>query len=385
MPARDAAIRVGHSWFTSCKLAFMEILKRSQAELVQRIIENMHAAVILLDDSLRLIYINPAGEMLFGISAQRATGLNARELFLNGDLLGALREVLQSGHPVTERELALRLNNRRQITVDLTAIPLSEPNRRRELLVEMAQVDRQLRIIREESLIAQSHATRALVRGLAHEIKNPLGGLRGAAQLLERELPEEELREYTRIIISEADRLQALMNQMLGPNALPRKRAINVHEVLERVRQVVQAEVSSGVVIRRDYDPSIPELMADPDQLIQAVMNLVRNAAQAVGDHGEITLRTRTLRQYTIGHTRHKLVAKIDVIDNGPGIEKDMKENIFLPMVTGRPDGTGLGLPIAQSLINLNGGLIECQSEPGKTVFTVLLPLAAEEEATRAG
>jgi two-component system nitrogen regulation sensor histidine kinase GlnL len=206
--------------------------------------------------------------------------------------------------------------------------------------------------------------------------------LRGAAQLLERELHNEELKEYTNIIISEADRLQALMNQMLGPNTLPSQRELNIHEPLERVRQVVAAELSDSIHIIRDYDPSIPEIYADMDQLIQALMNLVRNAAQAVGDEGEIILRTRALRRYTIGHTLHKLVVRIDIIDNGPGISEEMRESLFLPMITGRSEGTGLGLPIAQSLINLNGGLIEWESQPGKTVFTVLLPVAAENEGT---
>jgi two-component system nitrogen regulation sensor histidine kinase GlnL len=265
------------------------------------------------------------------------------------------------------------------MTVDCTVTPISEPQHK-ELLVELLHVDRHLRIIREENLLAQHQATRALARGLAHEIKNPLGGLRGAAQLLERELNNEALKEYTGIIIGEADRLQNLVNRMLGPNTLPQKRLINIHQVLEHVRSLVSAEAPPGVHIVRDYDPSIPELNADPDQLIQAVLNIVRNAVQAVGDHGEITLRTRTLRQYTIGQRRHKLVIRIDVIDNGPGIPPDMMESIFYPMVTGRPEGTGLGLPIAQFLISQHGGLIECASRPGFTTFTLLLPLESDDE-----
>ncbi len=360
----------------------MERKSRSHAQVIQRVIENLHTAVLLLDPKLRITYLNPAGEMLFGISARRVVGVTAPEIIAHQELLAAMVEALASGHPFTERELVLQIGTRGRVTVDLTAIPLSDPHRPCELLVEISQVDRQLRIIREEGLLAQSQATRALVRGLAHEIKNPLGGLRGAAQLLDRELQSPELQEYTRVIISEADRLQSLMNRMLGPNALPQKRPLNIHEVLERVRQVVGAEVPPGVVIQRDYDPSIPEINADGDLLIQATMNLVRNAAQAVGEGGEITLRTRTLRHYTIGHTLHKLVARIDVIDNGPGVDKEMRENIFLPMVTGRPDGTGLGLPIAQSLINLHGGLIECDSQPGRTVFTMLVPLNPEDGHT---
>lgn len=350
-----------------------------QGASLQRILENMHTSVLLLDSALRLRFINPAGEMLFALSAQRFIGQPVDNVLFDRDATLALQQVLQTGSPFTERELVLALGYRDKVTVDLTAIPLYDGGET-ELLVEMKQVDRQLRITREEGLLAQSHATRALVRGLAHEIKNPLGGLRGAAQLLERELHNEELKEYTHIIISEADRLHALMNRMLGPNALPHKRQINIHQAVERVRQVVGAEISQGICLVRDYDPSIPDLYADLDQLIQALMNLVRNAVQALGDEGEITLRTRALRQYTIGTVLHKLVARVDVIDNGPGIAPDMRENLFLPMVTGRVEGTGLGLPIAQSLVNANGGLIEWESRPGQTVFTVLLPIELKRE-----
>jgi two-component system nitrogen regulation sensor histidine kinase GlnL len=351
------------------------------SDLIQRILENLHTTVLLFDARLNLRYINPAGEMLFAVSARRIVGTSAHLLFNNDGLVAELRAALATGHPFTERELALTVAPSQRITVDLTAVPLRDPKAGTELLVELNGLDRQLRITREENLLAQSTATRALVRGLAHEIKNPLGGLRGAAQLLERELQDADLKEYTNVIISEADRLQGLMNRMLGPNALPQRESINIHEVMERVRQLVQAEAPSGIRLVSDYDPSIPELKADRDQLIQAILNLVRNAAQALHARGTITLRTRTLRQYTIGHTRHKLVARIDVIDDGPGIPADMVENIFLPMVTSRADGTGLGLPIAQSLINLHGGLIECESQPGRTVFTVLLPLSGDGES----
>ncbi len=345
-----------------------------------KVLENLHTTVLVLDEELRLRYINPAGELLFAASAQRFLGLPVQDLILDDELVEALAHVLHTHNPFTERELVLNIGFEHKITVDLTALPMQEEGLSNGVLLEMKQQDRLLRISREEGLLAQGNATRALVRGLAHEIKNPLGGLRGAAQLLERELHNEELKEYTNIIISEADRLQALMNQMLGPNTLPRKRDLNIHEPLERVRQVVAAELSEGIQLVRDYDPSIPDVHADMDQLIQALMNLVRNAAQAVGDEGEIILRSRAMRRYTIGHTLHKLVARIDIIDNGPGIAPEMRESLFLPMITGRSDGTGLGLPIAQSMINLNGGLIEWESQPGKTIFTILLPIDGESE-----
>ncbi len=347
--------------------------------ICQRIMENLTTAVVVLDAELRIIWFNPAAEMLFELSARRVNGMPFVRLIPEAPVLAeGLRSALDNAHPYTERELRLNLSFGHEVTVDVTVVPLLErgATEGRELLVELAQVDRQLRISREEHLLAQHQATRALVRGLAHEIKNPLGGVRGAAQLLERELDDDGLKEYTRVIIGEADRLQNLLNRMLGPNALPQMRALNVHEVLEHVRSLVAAEAVGAVRLVTDYDPSIPELEADSELLIQAVLNIVRNAMQALGEAGgEIKLRSRTLRQFTISHKRHKLVARIDIIDNGPGIPPALMENIFFPMVTGRADGTGLGLSIAQSLINQHGGLIECSSQPGQTVFSILLPI----------
>lgn len=349
--------------------------------LAQHILENLTTAVLLLKPDLRISYINPAAETVFAISARQARDMGLADLVLGAsEFENGLRRALASGHPYTEREAQLTLPGGRTITVDCTVTPLIERGRETALLVELLQVDRHLRITREEHLIAQQQATRALIRGLAHEIKNPLGGLRGAAQLLERELPDPSLKEYTRIIIEEADRLQNLMNRMLGPNTLPQRRSISIHQVLEHVRSLVQAEAPRDVRLMRDYDPSIPPMLADPDMLIQAVLNIVRNAVQALGNEGEIILRTRAQRQITIGQKRHKLVVRIDIIDNGPGIPPDMMENIFYPMITGRPDGTGLGLSIAQSLVSQHGGLIECASRPGRTMFTLLLPLEATDE-----
>ncbi|MBI3773637.1 MAG: nitrogen regulation protein NR(II) [Gammaproteobacteria bacterium] len=346
----------------------------------RRILENLNAAVVLFDAQLQLLYMNPAAEMLFALSTRRAAGTPADRL-LGGEseLLTNLHQALDSGHPFTERELTLHLPLERTITVDCTVTPIID-GQERSLLVEITQLDRQLRIAREEQLLAQNETTRDVIRGLAHEIKNPLGGLRGAAQLLERELPNAQLKEYTGIIIGEADRLQKLINRMLGPHTLPHKQWTNIHELLERVRQLVQAEAPTGITLKRDYDPSLPDIYADPDQLIQAVLNLVRNAVEAMDERGEIILRTRIQRQFTIGNQRHRLVACIEVIDNGPGIPAEMLDKIFFPMVTGRVGGTGLGLTIAQNLISQHGGLIECVSQPGKTVFTILLPLELRHE-----
>jgi two-component system nitrogen regulation sensor histidine kinase GlnL len=219
-----------------------------------------------------------------------------------------------------------------------------------------------------------------LVRGMAHEIKNPLGGIRGAAQLLARELPDEGLKDYTNVIIAEADRLRNLVDRMLGSNKLPMLAMTNIHEVLERVCSLVEAETQGGITLVRDYDPSLPDVLIDREQMIQAVLNIVRNAMQAISAQnelrlGRITLRSRAMRQFTIGHIRHRLVAQIEIIDNGPGIPPELQDTLFYPMVSGRPDGTGLGLAITQNIISQHQGLIECDSHPGHTTFSIFLPL----------
>jgi len=354
----------------------MNVENNLSAGLHQRILDNLSHAVLMFDSVLRLIFINPAGEMLFAISASRLLGLSAEEI-LPGDspLLAALRRGLQSSHPITEYEVQLSLPSQHTLTADCTVTPLSTCPGDAGLLVELRPLDHQRRVAREEQQIARQQTFRTLVRGLAHEIKNPLGGLRGAAQLLERELPATELKEYTAIIIGEADRLRNLVDHLLGPNTIARKESLNIHRVLEHIRQLVQAELPTGIRILTDYDPSIPHITGDRDQLIQAVLNVVRNAVQALGDEGEITLRTRARRQFTIGSRQHRLVCQVCIIDNGPGIPEELVENIFFPMVSGHADGTGLGLSIAQSLINQHDGLITCKSQPGHTQFCLLLPL----------
>ena len=348
----------------------------SQVDLQQRILESLNSAVLLFDESMRLKYVNPAAETLFSVSARHLLNQPYQALIQeSADLQFQLEEAFQSGRPFTRHEVSLDLGNDNHVMVDFTAVPLIEPGYATEILVELHSVDRLLRISREENQLAQQEATQKILRGLAHEIKNPLGGLRGAAQLLERQLDSEDLKEYTQVIIDEADRLQKLVNRILGPNNLPNKRSINIHHVLEHIRSLLLAEGKSNVSIVRDYDPSIPELQADPDQLIQAFLNITRNAYQALDEEGTITLRTRIERKYTLGKERYDLVARIEIIDNGPGIPEDILDKIFFPMVTGRAEGTGLGLSIAQSLIQQHEGLIEVISVPGGTVFTVLLPI----------
>jgi two-component system nitrogen regulation sensor histidine kinase GlnL len=246
------------------------------------------------------------------------------------------------------------------------------------LLVEMSDVTRRSRISRENALLIQHGAGRQMIRQLAHEIKNPLGGLRGAAQLLERQLDSDELKEYTEVIISEADRLAALVDTLLGPGGPPNKQPVNVHELLEYVMRLIEPEQDQRIRIQRDYDPGLPDIELDRDQMVQAILNLVRNALTALDGQGRITLRTRALMNFTIGDVRHPVVASVEIEDDGPGIPADLQDSVFYPLVTSRPEGTGLGLPAAQELISRHGGLIEFESRPGKTAFQIRIPLGGQ-------
>jgi len=344
--------------------------------MYKRILDHLNTAILLFNRDLVLTYVNTAGEELLADSEHHLVGQTAQELFKSSDpaLLVNLRQSLNAEEPIVERSLNLNRIGQ-SVTINISVTPLINKGKIAELLLELQQVDNHLRISKEERLITQQNTARLLVRGLAHEIKNPLGGLRGAAQLLDLEIEDPELKEYTRIIIAESDRLQGLMDKMLGPNKLPNKAQLNIHAVLERVRQLVHVESSGNLTIKSDYDPSIPDIYADQDQLIQAILNITRNAVQATDGKGNILIKTRIHRHLTIGRKLYKLAVKIDIIDDGPGIDTDMIQQIFYPMITGRAQGTGLGLSIAQSLINQHNGLIECNSEPGNTVFSVYLPI----------
>ncbi|MCG6968016.1 MAG: nitrogen regulation protein NR(II) [Chromatiaceae bacterium] len=348
------------------------------ALLTTSVLDNLASAVVVFDRDLRVCYMNQMAEMLLAVSAKHVVGeLPTSWMVCHGEAIVDLVKAAGIGSPITKRGVVLR-HERGDVTVDCTVTPILDEDGSQLIIVELQQVDRHLRISREERLITQQALSRDVVRGLAHEIKNPLGGLRGAAQLLESELDSDELKEYTHIIIQEADRLQELVNRMLGPNRRPSYAPVNIHHVLERVRSLVLAESGEHIVINRDYDPSIPELIADSDQLIQAVLNIVRNATRALGEAGTVTLRTRIQRQLTIGNERYRLAAHIEIVDNGPGIPPEIADTLFLPMVTAGTGGMGLGLSIAQSLINQHKGLIECSSHPGETVFTIYLPLGEE-------
>jgi two-component system nitrogen regulation sensor histidine kinase GlnL len=248
-------------------------------------------------------------------------------------------------------------------------------------MLEFHAMDQQLKISRDEHMLLQQQANRELVRNLAHEIKNPLGGIRGAAQLLEYELSS-ETREYTQVIIQESDRLQSLMDRLLTPHRLPQIKALNIHEVLERVRSVTLAETPLGLRIQRDYDTSLPDIIGDREQLIQVVLNVVRNAVQAMRSKGQICLRTRVARQVTLAMKRYPLAAQIQIIDNGPGIPDSIRDRIFFPLVSAREGGSGLGLTLAQTFIHQHNGTIDVTSEPGKTCFTLLIPLGITPSTT---
>ncbi len=243
------------------------------------------------------------------------------------------------------------------------------------LLVEMTDVTRRNQISRENALLIQHGAGRQMIRQLAHEIKNPLGGIRGAAQLLERQLDDAELREYTDVVISETDRLVGLVDTLLGPGGPPNKQPVNVHELLEYVVRIIEAEDQKQLTVQRDYDPGLPLIDLDRDQMVQAFLNLVRNAVAALDGHGTLTLRSRAITNFTIGDIRHRVIATIEIEDDGPGVPSDLQDSVFYPLVTSKPDGTGLGLPAAQELISRHGGLIEFDSRPGRTVFFVRIPL----------
>jgi len=338
-------------------------------------LEHLATAVILLDERSRIAYLNPAAEHLFGLSNTNLVGHPLQHAFTDTDqLFGAIQSALGSHASHIEHELTLSTHaTGARLHLSCTATPL--PLDRYALLLEFHTIERPLKLAREEQMLDQTQASRLLLRNLAHEIKNPLGGIRGAAQLLEQELEKPALREYTQVVIQEADRLRSLMEKLLTPQHMPHYSALNIHEVLERVRSVVLAELPEGLSIRRDYDLSLPELNGDKEQLIQVMLNIVRNAAQAMHGTGLITLRTRIARQVTLMKKRHRLAIAVQIIDNGPGIPQHLHDKIFYPLVSGRPDGHGLGLTLAQDFISRHQGSIEFDSEPGRTCFTVTLPL----------
>ena len=341
-------------------------------------LELLSSAVILVDERLLIRYINPGAENLFAISQRKLLGQPLARLLGTPPGLGAaLDNALRTNWSYTGQDLTIGRSGAEPIRLDCTVTPVEAAGVR--LLLEFRPIDAQLRVAREEQLLHQQQANRELIRNLAHEIKNPLGGIRGSAQLLDRELAGMEnapaLKEYTAVIIHEADRLQDLMHRLLSSHRAMQPAQINLHEILERVRRLIHAEFP-GVRVKRDYDTSLPEITGDREQLIQAILNIERNAAQAMKGEGEIVTRTRALRQVTLAKKRYRLALELQIIDNGPGIPPDIRDRIFYPLVSGREGGTGLGLALAQTFIQQHQGSIEAESAPGRTCFTLRLPLA---------
>lgn len=335
----------------------------------------------MLDDNLFIRKLNPAAENLLGISSYRAVDKPLLPLVDDDkEFRDVLQRVIETGDSyASELRLGPTEVHAQHRVVDCRVSQQTAEAGNTTILIEMTDVTRRCKISRENTLIVQHGAGRRMVRQLAHEIKNPLGGLRGAAQLLNRQLESDEQREYTRVIISEADRLASLVDTLLGPGGPPNKAFVNIHEILEYVVRLIQPEIGEKLVICRDYDAGLPLINLDRDQIIQALLNIVRNAAAALEGHGRITLRSRAIMNFTIGETRHRVVASIEIEDDGPGIAPELQDSVFYPLVTGRPDGTGLGLPLAQELLSRHGGLIEFETRPGQTIFLIRIPLAADD------
>jgi len=362
--------------------ALRELAGLTMADLV-RLLDSLTTSVVLVDAKRNVLYVNVAAETLSGVSRNQALGKPLTDLLRGADsITEVIQRVVETARPYSRRELTLRpVGKDADIVVDCTVSQFDETGVIGGLLIELTDATQHQRISRENALLAQVGGSRLMIRQLAHEIKNPLGGLRGAAQLLERELADPSLREYTTVIINEGDRLKNLVDALLGPGHAPRKQLLNIHEMLQHVWQLLTLEAPPRVKILRDYDPSVPQLHIDRDQIIQAMLNLGRNAMQAVGVSGQIVLRTRVLTHVYIGARRHRLVASVQFEDNGPGVPDHLRDTLFYPLVTGRNEGTGLGLAVAQDLVSRHDGLIEFESRPGRTVFTILLPFYANDQS----
>ncbi|MGL4615685.1 MAG: nitrogen regulation protein NR(II) [Shewanella sp.] len=341
----------------------------------ETLLNHLVTAVLVIDTQLRPCYANAAAEQLLGAGSHRLTEQPLPEHY---QLLGVdpqlLSDAVKTGQGLTVNTASLVTLDGQHHTVDLTLIPLEDETQLSVL--ELRQVDQQRRIHQQLSQDAQQQAAQFLVRNLAHEIKNPLGGLRGAAQLLSRELADPALQEFTHLIIEQADRLRNLVDRLLGPQRPTAHRPHNIHEVVQKVYKLIEMALPANIQLKRDYDPSIPDIEMDPEQMQQAVLNILQNAVQAL-EHtgGEILIRTRTQHQVTIGSQRHRLVLALSIIDNGPGVPPELMDTLFYPMVTTREHGSGLGLSIAHNIARLHSGRIDCISSAGHTEFIMSLPI----------
>ena len=339
-------------------------------------LEYLACGAIVCSSEGSIRYINPSAEAILEISHDQACKQNVDLFFQDKNFFQQLKKDMQNHVVLRENEYFINTKNNKSVWTTLTASSIVNSN---NILIELLPMDQHLKVTKEERRIIQQQANAELLRNLAHEIRNPLGGLRGAAQLLEFELEDKDLTEYTQIIIAEADRLQNLMNKLLSPYHLPKYEYTNIHELLERVRGLTISEFGNEIALVRDYDVSLPEIVADREKLIQALLNITRNASQALKNNEQakktITIRTRSDRHMCVHQKKYQTVIRIDVIDNGPGIAKNILDKVFYPLVSGNQDGAGLGLSLAQDFISLHKGIIEASSKKSRTCFSIILPI----------
>ena len=345
-------------------------------ERAAQIIDHLATSVLLFDENLHLVSINSAGESLLSMSSKRIIGMTPEKIWPNTMFFSdTIRKSFQFVRTRIERGVEMGLINRDSVKVDCIFTPIVINDETKEIIVELVGVDTFVREMQEFNHQTVQKVANESVQGMAHEIKNPLGGIRGAAQLMEKELDDESLLEYTKIIINESDRLRNFLDRMMAANTYPVRSDTNIHEIIEYVISIIRVESSRNLHIEKDYDPSIPTINADREQLIQAVLNLLRNAVQATTNDERILLKTRIKRQITIQNKLNKLAIQLDIIDNGPGIPAEIESGAFYPMVTGHAEGTGLGLSIAQQLIQSHGGTINYERKENNTYFSILFPI----------
>ena len=340
------------------------------------VLDNLRTGILILDDDFNYVFANSAAYSLLGVSNNlpKITTLKCEDLYIES----YLKKVLVDEQSMILRDLKFKNFDSSERIVDCT-ISTYYLNKLKYLLVELNETGRLYNISLDKSLLEQQKATREMIKGLSHEVKNPLGGIMGAAQLIDMNSKDESLSKFTRIIGKESERLLKLINSLTSASTSSDRENINIHEITDHVIDLFRYDDNaSSIIFSKDYDPSIPKISIDKNQIIQSLINIVKNSIQAIENSGKIIIKTRTLLKYTIGSVKHDLVVKIDCIDNGIGIPKEKLKEIFYPMVTTKTEGMGLGLTIAQSLIAQNKGLIECQSKQGKTIFSIIVPWSEE-------
>lgn len=345
--------------------------------IADKLLDNITTAIIVLDQQFVIRHTNNAGSVLLGQNTKRLCGAKFFSLFRHFSVaMEKFDRVLSEQIGFTNAEVHAILADSRPVLLELKCTSVVQQDQV-FALIECQQIDQQKRIIQESQNENQHQAARHLVRGLAHEIKNPLGGIRGAAQLLQKQLPSKDLTEFTAVIIEQSDRLQNLVDRLLGPNKPPSVLGTNIHLVLDKTLKLIDFEQQYKLPVKRDYDPSIPDINVDPDLIQQALLNIIRNAVQAMNQHHEpplLTISTRVKQHQTIHGNSHKICLEIKIIDNGPGIPAHLTDTLFFPLTSGSSEGTGLGLSISQTLIHQHHGRIDCDSWPGHTEFTLLIP-----------